>query len=175
MANTRPGGILLKTFTVYPYYQTAFHSIDFNNSGDKVLTVCTDGSARIFSTDGSLIVNVAGHNGNVFSASFNTEGDKVLAYKLDGSKELWQREQITFKQIISLLDGLHFLNKFKKQVFEIAQEVAEKIKISRFDAVAICLAEYKHAFGGKALEELSMIDVENMKRNVLQAILSGNS
>ena len=59
----------------------------FHPDGWRVLAVLTDGTARLFGPDGSVVFR--GHRGALTSWSFNKDGSRLLTTSDDGTARLW--------------------------------------------------------------------------------------
>jgi hypothetical protein len=80
---------------VWRGHDGAVASVAFNPSGNRIVTGSSDGTARLWSTDGSdrddpLVLE--GHRGAVTSVAFSPSGDHVLTGSWDGTARLWRTD-----------------------------------------------------------------------------------
>uniref|UniRef100_A0A0N5AV02 LisH domain-containing protein n=1 Tax=Syphacia muris TaxID=451379 RepID=A0A0N5AV02_9BILA len=64
-------------------------SIDWNNSGDLLVTGCYDGRARIWKPSGELICILTAHKGPIFALKWSAKGDKILSAGVDKTTIVW--------------------------------------------------------------------------------------
>eukprot|EP00040_Diaphanoeca_grandis_P021910 m.117181 g.117181 ORF g.117181 m.117181 type:complete len:86 (-) comp28562_c0_seq2:81-338(-) len=63
----------------------------FNPQGTKVLTVCSDKTARLWEVyTGTCLQVLEGHTDELFSGAFNYEGDTIITGSKDNSCRLWR-------------------------------------------------------------------------------------
>ncbi|MDX2466495.1 MAG: WD40 repeat domain-containing protein, partial [Acidimicrobiia bacterium] len=65
-------------------------AVDFNPTGDRLLTAGRDGSLRIWDlANGGLVALLEGHTGPVEGAGWSTDGGTIFSASLDGTARLW--------------------------------------------------------------------------------------
>jgi WD40 repeat protein len=67
----------------------AVRTVAFNRDGSLVLTASTDGTARLWRADGSLL-HILAHRGPVTSATFSRDGSLVLTASDDHTARIWR-------------------------------------------------------------------------------------
>jgi len=66
------------------------NSVEFDVSGDRILTASEDGTARLWSSgDGLPLEVLAGHSDTVWRATMDRSGANVLTVSSDGTSRLW--------------------------------------------------------------------------------------
>ncbi|MCP5103701.1 MAG: TIR domain-containing protein [bacterium] len=78
-----------------PFYSSSLshegvvRSAVFSPDGSRVLTASLDKTAKLWDSEGKLLVELKGYNGPVFSAVFSPDGSRVLTASSDGTAKLW--------------------------------------------------------------------------------------
>ena len=83
-------------------HRGAVRSAAVSRSG-RILTASDDGTARLWSLDGSELLSLA-HGGTVYSAELEPTGELMLTAAADGKARLWNRDG---EQILTLGGGEH--------------------------------------------------------------------
>ncbi|MCB9610680.1 MAG: WD40 repeat domain-containing protein [Polyangiaceae bacterium] len=62
----------------------------FSPDGERVVTASSDGTARVWATDGSgEPIVLAGHEGEAFAAAFSPDGERIVVAFGDGTARVW--------------------------------------------------------------------------------------
>lgn len=61
----------------------------FSPDGQRVVTACSDGSGRIWSTDGALLHTLAGHRASVTGVEFSRDGSRIVTAGFDSTARIW--------------------------------------------------------------------------------------
>ena len=150
------------------------HSAQFNKAGDKIVTASADETVRIWRVSGGMLLATL----RVYTdwhrlARFNNEGNHVVTRLGNGKTLFWQKEFISFSQLVQLLDGLDLIQKFKQIIFELAQEIATAGNMTFIEALMLSINKNKHLLGGLWLTEAAHVtNIEKMK--ILKARVYAN-
>ena len=64
----------------------------FSPDGTQIVTTSWDRTARLWRSDGTLIVELIGHTDTVWSAVFSPDGSQILTASHDTSARLWRSD-----------------------------------------------------------------------------------
>ena len=148
------------------------HSAQFNKAGDKVVTAAGDETVKIWRVAGGMLLATLKVCADWDrSALFNDEGNNVVT-RLGNRKTLfWQKEKVSFRDSVSLLHALDFIQKFKQIIFELVQEIATAQNMSFIDSLILCMNEYNHLLRRSLAEAARVATIEEM-RNVTASVRS---
>ncbi len=81
-----------------PFYRSTLHhgnfiySAVFSPDGQKILTACEDGTAKLWNLDGKPLNGKIKHEARIMSAMFSPDGQKILTASWDKTAKLWALE-----------------------------------------------------------------------------------
>ena len=80
-------------------------SAAYSDDGGRIVAGSVDGSARVWSLDGSdePPIVLAGHDGSVLTVAFSPDGSRVLTGSDDGTARVWR---VTWQGLVAHLDSL---------------------------------------------------------------------
>lgn len=80
-------------------------SVAFSPSGDRIVAGSSDGTVRVWRTDGSDRddpIVLEGHQGGVRSVAFSPSGDRIVTGSDDGTARIWR---VTWPALLDYLRG----------------------------------------------------------------------
>jgi hypothetical protein len=70
-------------------HQSAVNSAIFSPSGDRIVTVSSDGTARLWDSRTGAVLAILKHESDIWYAAFNPSGDQVATSSADGTLCVW--------------------------------------------------------------------------------------
>ncbi|MEO1144736.1 MAG: WD40 repeat domain-containing protein [Cyanobacteria bacterium J06638_22] len=81
-------------------HQGMVNSVSFSPDGQMLATASTDGTARLWLQDGTLLQEFIGHQDWVNSVSFSPDGQQLATAAADGTVRLWSRDGTLLQEFI---------------------------------------------------------------------------
>ena len=116
-------------------------SAQFNERGDKVVTACLDGTAKIWQLDNGEL-SIPGHKEIAFTAYFDRQ-DNVVTVSTDKTVKIWRQRVLPLKQLIILYGATIFLKSTREEIFSKAKKIAVEKKIPFTEALVGILNSYQ--------------------------------
>ncbi|NET38100.1 MAG: TIR domain-containing protein [Cyanothece sp. SIO1E1] len=71
-------------------HKNGVFDIDFSPDGQTIVTASSDGTAKLWQLDGTLLTTLQGHKGFVWDVEFSPDGKTIASLGSDGTVKLWQ-------------------------------------------------------------------------------------
>lgn len=82
-------------------YSAEVWAVQFSPDGNTLATASDDGTAQLWTREGTLIATLNGHSGSVWDVQFSPDGTTLATASLDGTAKLWTSKGT----LITTLDG----------------------------------------------------------------------
>lgn len=82
------------------------NSISFSPDGQIIATASRDGSAKLWSSRGELLSELAGHTDEVWDVEFSSDGKTIATASRDSIVRLWERDGTLINELIGHTDGI---------------------------------------------------------------------
>lgn len=73
--------------------------VHFIEGDQKILTACSDFTAKVWDLQGHLLADLKGHEGDVFSAYMSPDGSRIYTDSYDGTRKTWWMDNFFSRQI----------------------------------------------------------------------------